>query len=62
MQVTTHVEILIGVLPARDCNGREVSRGFSRTCQHDHSLVFGTSLTGSRSIVFRATLRRLADI
>jgi hypothetical protein len=30
--------------------------------QDDHSLVFGTALMGSRSIDFRATLRRLVDI
>jgi hypothetical protein len=53
---------LIRVWRACYCNGREVSPGFSRTYQHDHSLLFGTSLTGSRSIGFRATLRGLADI
>jgi hypothetical protein len=35
---------------------------FSRAYQDDHSLVFGTSLMGGRSIGFRATLPRLADI
>jgi hypothetical protein len=42
--------------------GREVTTGFSGTFQADQSEVFGTSLVGSRSISFRATLRRLADI
>src|SRR6202045_518125 len=41
--------------------GREVTCGFSGTFQDDHSEVFGTSLVGSRSISFRATLRWLAD-
>jgi hypothetical protein len=42
--------------------GREVTTGFSGTYGDDESEVFGTSLVGSRSISFRATLRRLADI
>jgi hypothetical protein len=42
--------------------GREVTTGFSGTYGGDNSEVFGTSLVGSRSISFRATLRRLADI
>jgi hypothetical protein len=42
--------------------GREVTTGFSGTYGGDHSEVFGTSLVGSRSISFRATLRFLADI
>jgi hypothetical protein len=42
--------------------GREVTTGFSGTWRDDHSEVFGTSLVGSRSISFRATLRFLADI
>jgi hypothetical protein len=41
--------------------GREVTTGFSGTYRDDNSEVFGTSLVGSRSISFRATLRRLAD-
>ena len=41
--------------------GREVTTGFSGTYQDDESEVFGTSLVGTRSISFRATLRRLAD-
>ena len=41
--------------------GREVTTGFSGTWRDDQSEVFGTSLVGSRSVSFRATLRRLAD-
>jgi hypothetical protein len=41
--------------------GREVSTGFSGTFKEDSAEVFGTSLVGSRSVSFRATLRRLAD-
>jgi hypothetical protein len=41
--------------------GREVTTGFSGTFRDDTSEVFGTSLVGTRSISFRATLRRLAD-
>jgi hypothetical protein len=41
--------------------GREVTTGFSGTWQDDRAEVFGTSLVGTRSISFRATLRRLAD-
>ncbi len=41
--------------------GREVTTGFSGTYQDDEAEVFGTSLVGSRSVSFRATLRRLAD-
>ncbi|WP_322516936.1 GrlR family regulatory protein [Rhodopseudomonas palustris] len=42
--------------------GREVTTGFTGTFADDRSEVFGTSLVGSRSVSFRATLRRLADI
>jgi T3SS negative regulator,GrlR len=42
--------------------GREVTTGFSGTYRDGDSEVFGTSLVGSRSVSFRATLRRLADI
>jgi hypothetical protein len=42
--------------------GREVTTGFSGTYGDDQSEVFGTSLVGSRSVSFRATLRLLADI
>ena len=42
--------------------GREVTSGFSGTYRDDDSDVFGTSLVGSRSVSFQATLRRLADI
>ena len=41
--------------------GREVSTGFSGTFQDGTAEVFGTSLVGSRSVSFRATLRKLAD-
>ena len=41
--------------------GREVTTGFSGTYRDDESEVFGTSLVGSRSVSFHATLRRLAD-
>jgi hypothetical protein len=41
--------------------GREVTIGFSGTFRDDQSEVFATSLVGSRSIGFRATLRWLAD-
>jgi hypothetical protein len=41
--------------------GREVSTGFTGTFSEDRSEVFGTSLVGSRSVSFRATLRWLAD-
>ncbi|MCG6203622.1 hypothetical protein LPW26_03140 [Rhodopseudomonas sp. HC1] len=41
--------------------GREVSTGFSGTFANDRSEVFATSLVGSRSISFRATLQWLAD-
>jgi hypothetical protein len=41
--------------------GREVTTGFSGTFEGDRAEVFGTSLVGSRSVSFRATLRRLAD-
>ena len=42
--------------------GREVTAGFSGTFQDDRSEVCATSLVGSRSIGFRATMRWLADI
>jgi hypothetical protein len=41
--------------------GREVTTGFSGTFNDDSAEVFGTSLVGSRSVSFRATLRKLAD-
>ena len=41
--------------------GREVTTGFTGKYADDASEVFGTSLVGSRSVSFRATLRRLAD-
>jgi hypothetical protein len=41
--------------------GREVSTGFSGGFEDDQSEVFGTTLVGSRSLSFRATLKKLAD-
>ena len=41
--------------------GREVSTGFSGTFANDRSEVFATSLVGSRSVSFRATLQWLAE-
>jgi hypothetical protein len=41
--------------------GREVTTGFSGTFKDDSAEIFGTSLVGSRSVSFRATLRKLAD-
>jgi hypothetical protein len=41
--------------------GQEVSSGFSGTFVDDRAEVFGTTLSGNRSLSFRATLKRLAD-
>jgi hypothetical protein len=41
--------------------GKEVASGFSGTFAGDQAAVFGTSLLGTRSLSFRATLKRLAD-
>ena len=41
--------------------GQEVTTGFSGTFAGDRSEVFGTTLAGSRSLSFRATLEKLAD-
>jgi hypothetical protein len=41
--------------------GEEVASGFSGTFAGDHAEVFGTSLMGTRSLSFHATLKRLAD-
>jgi hypothetical protein len=41
--------------------GQEVTTGFSGTFADDRSEVFGTTLAGSRSLSFRATLKKLAD-
>jgi hypothetical protein len=41
--------------------GQEVASGFSGTFAGDHAEAFGTSLVGTRSLSFRATLKRLAD-
>jgi hypothetical protein len=40
---------------------QEVTTGFSGTFADDRSEVFGTTLAGSRSLSFRATLKKLAD-
>jgi hypothetical protein len=42
-------------------HGRFLPAGFSGTWQDDRAEVFGTSLVATRSISFRATLRRLTD-
>jgi hypothetical protein len=53
--------------PSRDSRtsplfgGRQVTSGFSGTFGDDALEVFGTSLVGSRSLSFRATLHRLVD-
>jgi hypothetical protein len=41
--------------------GQEVNSGFSGTFAGDQAEVFGTTLSGNRSLSFRATLKRLAD-
>jgi hypothetical protein len=41
--------------------GQEVSSGFSGTFADDQAEVFGTTLVGNRSMMFRATLKKLAD-
>jgi len=41
--------------------GQEVSSGFSGTFSEDASEVFGTVLVGSRSLSFRATLKKLGE-
>lgn len=41
--------------------GQEVTSGFSGTFGDDRAEVFGTTLAGTRSLSFRATLKKLAD-
>jgi len=41
--------------------GQEVTSGFSGTFTDDEAEAFGTCLIGTRSLSFRATLKRLAD-
>ena len=41
--------------------GEEIASGFTGTFAGDQAEVFGTSLIGTRSLSFRATLKRLAD-
>jgi hypothetical protein len=40
---------------------QEVTSGFSGTFDDETAEVFGTTLVGTRSLSFRATLKRLAD-
>jgi len=42
--------------------GQEVASGFSGTFSGDEAEVFGTTLVGTRSLSFHATLKRLDDI
>jgi hypothetical protein len=42
--------------------GQEVTSGFSGTFAGDSAEVFGTTLVGTRSLSFRATLKRIADL
>jgi hypothetical protein len=42
--------------------GPEVTSGFSGTFDDDRAEVFSTTLVGTRSLSFRATLKRLSDI
>jgi hypothetical protein len=42
--------------------GQEVASGFSGTFSGDEGEVFGTTLVGTRSLSFHATLKRLADV
>jgi T3SS negative regulator,GrlR len=41
--------------------GQEVTSGFSGTFAEDQAEVFGTTLVGTKSLSFRATLKKLAD-
>jgi hypothetical protein len=41
--------------------GQEVTSGFSGTFADDQAEAFGTTLVGTRSLSFRATLKRLTD-
>jgi hypothetical protein len=43
-------------------SGPEVASGFSGTFSGDEAEVFGTTLVGTRSLSFHASLKRLADI
>jgi hypothetical protein len=42
--------------------GREATSGFSGTYTDHSAEIFGTTLSGNRSLSFRATLKRLQDI
>jgi hypothetical protein len=48
--------------PLSPASGITIQTGFSGTFRDGQSEVLGTSLVGGRSVSFRATLRRLADI
>jgi hypothetical protein len=41
--------------------GQEVTSGFTGTFADDEAEVFGTTLVGTRSLSFHATLKKLAD-
>jgi hypothetical protein len=41
--------------------GQEVTSGFSGTFANDRAEVFGTTLAGTRSLSFRATLKKLVE-
>ena len=41
--------------------GQEVTSGFSGTFTDDEAEVFGTTLVGTKSLSFRATLKRLTN-
>jgi hypothetical protein len=41
--------------------GQEATSGFSGTFTGDQAEAFGTTLVGTKSLSFRATLKRLAD-
>ena len=41
--------------------GQEVTSGFSGTFADERAEVFGTTLVGTRSLSFRATMKKLAD-
>ena len=41
--------------------GQEVTSGFTGTFANDRAEVFGTTLAGTRSLSFRATLKKLVE-
>ena len=49
-------------IPSHDpVGGQEVTSGFSGTFANDRAEVFGTTLAGTRSLSFRATLKKLVE-